>query len=440
MPNVQKKGLSSMTARNKYCRIAMDGPQLEPPARHLLTMPTRPMVLSLVGLMFFPLLFGCASTGAVKQEPCKTMRHAYPEADTLWAPHRRKLETARAKVLDYFPDGLNVTSHAWSVDSTINGLAPARDEYANVLLEVEKALAQEAPSTHRDILRLLLVDEVLWLQRGQAFASPPWDGCLPRKYWTENLELHERFFSFTAFPTTQAYFKPTHGQNYNTSAVLATAQIIVAPFLAVGSVLFDVVMFPTGYWWWINGGSEPHLVPGLPANTFNRAVELYHALTATISDEDMQREGLRDLPTMHRRLVTKLKRMGTIPDAILTADENGNQEIRFTGTIRNIHFGVPFDAQNQILVDAFGEKLVIFGSGGSRGRQPELPWGRLVGFDFPDSIGSDDFSGYNQTRVHVYCAVDFASGPNMEKVPIYTLYGKKDYFVCLSREDRGCPE
>jgi hypothetical protein len=196
MPNVQKKGLSSMTARNKYCRIAMDGPQLEPPARHLPTMPTRPMVLSLVGLMFFSLLFGCASTGAVKQED-----------------------------------------------------------------------------------------------------------------------------------------------------------------------------------------------------------------------------------------------MGTI-----TTDENGNQEIRFTGAIRNIHFGVPFDAHNQILVDAFGEKLVIFGSGGSRGRQPELPWGRLVGFDFPDSIGSDDFSGYNQAVVHVYCAVDFASGPNMEKVPIYTLYGKKDYFVCLSRENRGCPE
>ena len=421
-----------MTARNKYCRIAMDGPQLEPPARHLLTMPTRLMVLTLVGLMSFPLLFGCASTGAVKQEPCgKLMRHAYPEADTLWAPHRPKLETARAKVLDYFPVGLdNVDSYEWSVDSTINGLAPARDEYADVLLEVEEALAQEAPSTHRDILRLLLVEEVLWLNHGRAFSSPPWDGCLPRNYWMGNLKLYKRVFPFTAFPTTQAYFKPEYGQNYNTSAALLIAEIIVAPFLGVGSVLFDVVMFPTGYWWWINGGREPHLVPGLPANTFNRAVELYHVLTATISDEDMQRKALRGLPTMHRGLVRTLKRMGTIPDAILTADENGNQEIRFTGTIRNIHFGAAYDGNNQILVDGeLDEKLVNFGSGGSQGRQPELPWGPLIGFDFPRDKGSDDFSGYNGRQVEVYCAVDFASGPNMEKVPIYTLYGKQNYFI-----------
>jgi hypothetical protein len=27
--------------------------------------------------------------------------------------------------------------------------------------------------------------------------------------------------------------------------------------------------------------------------------------------------------------------------------------------------------------------------------------------------------------------VDFASGPTMEKVPIYTLYGKQDYFIRL---------
>jgi hypothetical protein len=398
-------------------------------------MPIRLMVLTLVGLMSFPLLFGCASTSALKQESCSTMRQAYPEADTLWAPHRPKLETARAKVLDYFPDGLNVTSHAWSVDSTINGLAPARDEYADVLLEVEEALAQEAPSTLRDILRLLLVNEVLLLQRGQAFVSPHWDSCLSHRYSTDSLKLSERFFRFTAFPTTQAYFKPKDGQNYNTSAVLAGAEIIVAPFLAVGSVLFDVVVFPTGYWWWINGGSRGRLVPGLPANTFNRAVELHHALTATIRHEDIQREAPGDLWQMHRRLVTKLEDMGTI-----TTDENGNQETRFTGVIRNIHFGAAYDGDNQILVDAFGKKLVIFGSGGSQGRESELPWGRLVGFDFPDSIGSDDFSGYNQSMVHVYCAVDFASGPNMEKVPIYTLYGKKDYFVCLSKKDRGCPE
>jgi hypothetical protein len=149
----------------------------------------------------------------------------------------------------------------------------------------------------------------------------------------------------------------------------------------------------------------------------------------------MQREAPGNLQGLHRGVVDKLKKVGTI-----TTDENGNQETRFTGVIRNIHFGVPYDAHNQILVDAFGEKLVIFGSGGSRGRQPELPWGRLVNFDFPDSIGSDNFSGYNQAEVHVYCAVDFASGPNMEKVPIYSLYGKKDYFVCLSREGRDCPE
>jgi hypothetical protein len=109
-----------------------------------------------------------------------------------------------------------------------------------------------------------------------------------------------------------------------------------------------------------------------------------------------------------------------------TADGINNQELRFTGTIRNIHFGAAYDGDNQILVD---DKLVSFGSGGSQDREPELPWGRLIGFDFPRDIGSDDFSGYNGRQVEVYCAVDFASGPNMEKVPIYMLYGKQNYFI-----------
>jgi hypothetical protein len=108
-----------------------------------------------------------------------------------------------------------------------------------------------------------------------------------------------------------------------------------------------------------------------------------------------------------------------------TADENGNQELRFTGTIRNIHFGAAYCGMNQILVD---DKLVRF-KGASRGMKPDLPCGPLIGFDFARDKGSDDFSGYNGRQVEVYCAVDFASGPNMEKVPIYTLYGKQNYFI-----------
>lgn len=115
--------------------------------------------------------------------------------------------------------------------------------------------------------------------------------------------------------------------------------------------------------------------------------------------------------------------------APITTTEADVEEIRFKGKISNIHLGAQYDGHNTITVDG---KKVIFGSGGDQGFTQNVVWGKMDGIKISGATSGENISDYNGKSAEVYCRIEYASGPQMEKIPIYTLYGDEKYYVKLA--------